>query len=1769
MTGLTPYNLVDGEFFLRQMPIPDEQIVKQTIQGVIDEFIFKSDEISMQSMLAQNERVKITENVFQAESFSVINKSQTAHATDSSSNPFNRIVTHSGAGSANVGGEYTASTSDEIVAIAVNDVRPFLLKGLSYEHRAGLVDDQPTNDNYIRHLTPLDAPRVASIKSPSILVNAGGPQRVLVFYDAVDLTGEVVAGTGLPQSDFNAEMSSYHASGDKAYLVVKKTIPSSATVYRTAGDNDDRSLSDLLRRPYELSSVPSTASDVELEVTAAGGIVLLPTADFKRNIGSHALQSFGSEGTMPSPFINIEHCLLSIKNSKIGYGRPQPVINTNTPDPIINPSHHVLTIMPSTGNSIVGYDESTQKSSALSRSSFQVFNVIDNIIKNNQSMVLIQPANLNRFAGLDDFLTLSNSTDPMLLTIEIALLNGRAEEFNVNFGQEGSELEIRGRSNLMDLVDSEVERDLEMGSGSPLKEIGDLGTPTVALTLGGLGQGGIDSKPLWDQHENLIGWKDRISSANNPSIRNDKQTSTHYASTRALVELPLFPSMFYDVDKIHSDEKEKAHPNRKSVQLEIDCTMTAMNRVQMKSYEGRSAIDWGMEARPAIIVNRRDMPQASNDFFTHNPSSNDPSFAIRCQNPKIQAVVTGFNLTLGTANSYITVDSVDPFLNDAHIASASTEFYITVGEGVVYNSDIIKTLSHPLPIETRSHFYMFKVHTIDAVNEKLFVSEAFMRYPQGEESYNLSASSPRADERIFAGATVMLGGVIVNSQTSTVGPSYDDFDITSIRNAICTCLGESTSNANILYYPGTTEAGRIIFDNQIMDFEAFEFDIYNEYGFDNDRILEEPIVCRPSYLALKGIESDTLQWVLPQIINLRDIANKSSGFQGCVDELIRQINMAGHASAIASDGSSAFKTELRGGKGSHLGYVRAFRGDSVESRTGERGASIVIHSTVPGATGRNFAVWIHNDSAYPYVPQQAFGFGGLLATNSRNYKTNSFPAPLPIGSDGQTFVPLTSFTGAPHGSTIHPSDSTNSLRSYEGVGSRFIVKTKASTIGVGSGTGNIYGTQNAVTGVIDFIAVEAVALDYFQRSICGYSQTLDGDAVAEGQTTTQTGILTVGGKKATFSTISTRNATGSSEKGVVFIKDITPLKDPEQFYNALIDTSATPATESAGIEVEFIYPLMDSSGIIFFGGGHTGVVLDISDGTNQDYSNKYTHPLSNGPTGFSGFQNIGEVTTSSAVLDFSKLTNLDTLNDNTFRGIHHRTRLDSNNSPSGNCAFYSRFIGDSVPGKFVDDIIGLQSTNGWVDDLYEAPLAITSYRTLIKNQPITTGGLARTDLETYPTYNTEIFPTPPHQSYAANTYPQKTRYLRSGGQGGGVESVVTLVGSGYSTGTGLATNAISGSGSSLTVKINQVDGSGGIVHLEVDSFGSGYAVNDVIEVTGGGGSGARFTLTSTGTLPKADTNALFRMRSTGGSTFVVDELFSEVKSLNPLTLAGWTIGAAMMPNQGGIEYGRLDHFTGPVFHGIHDDGTPNGKPYGLHVSGSPAVGGSQSISVAITTPQPAFFPVGVSALVSTLTASGDVRVKSNGWTYVLAGKNSTGGCFCYIGNTVGITDPTDAGGAFVAGMFDFTPYLITLQDEHYGTLGVSPNKKNTFETKTSGYAGGDADHPSLEQLHLGVTSTVRDVGMAVIGNALIGAPFIDISPGAMTQGGLAAPVFNGYFTGLQTGAATYGDVNYVASTGTNSAGPICFHGFLCEVSLWKRTLTFAEAGELFAGFTTW
>ena len=54
---------------------------------------------------------------------------------------------------------------------------------------------------------------------------------------------------------------------------------------------------------------------------------------------------------------------------------------------------------------------------------------------------------------------------------------------------------------------------------------------------------------------------------------------------------------------------------------------------------------------------------------------------------------------------------------------------------------------------------------------------------------------------------------------------------------------------------------------------------------------------------------------------------------------------------------------------------------------------------------------------------------------------------------------------------------------------------------------------------------------------------------------------------------------------------------------------------------------------LYFGGGFSGVVMDVNDGTQNDYGDFYTHPYAGGPTGSCGLQNVGEIAGSYALLD--------------------------------------------------------------------------------------------------------------------------------------------------------------------------------------------------------------------------------------------------------------------------------------------------------------------------------------------------------------------------------------------------------------------------------------------------------------------------------------------------------------------------------------------------------
>lgn len=1646
MAGMTAYNKVDGDFYLHQMPVPDAQSVKMTIQGVVDEFLYTSDQISMQSAFVENEPVKVTEEVYREEAKNVINRSVTPFALDTNAEPFNRIVIQAGAGEYDpvVSSNVSASVYDEIIAIGVEDPRPFMIKGLDIDHTAELVNEKPTNDAYIRHLSPSNEPQIASIKSPSILTSNGGPSRILVYYDAIDLTGEVVAGTTLGRSEFNAAMSPYYSSEKKAFLIVKKTIPSATTIFNIGGT--PRTLSDILLKPY--SSPPATSSDVQMEMIAPGGVVVLPAADFKRPIASNTLRSYGIGGTIPSPFIDITNCLITVKNQLSGYGRPRTVLNPNTPDPTSNPTHHVMTIQPSGGSDLKNYDSSKETPVDLSRSTMQVLNVIDNLVKSNENQILVSPSNKSRFAVLDDFLTTAESQTPALMSIDIALLSGRAEEFNsmVNSGSE-SMLEIRGRSKLMDLSDKQVERDLSLGESAPIKEIGDMGTPTVSLTLGGLGQGGIDTIPQWVEHPHLAGWKDKIVSVGNASIRNDKQTSTHYASTRALVELPLFPSMFYDIEEIHGDS-EQAHPFGYEFELHLDTTMTAANRPQMAEIEGANAIDWGFrDTLSAVLFHHTYAKMTEGPSLSGTPRNR--SWGIKAMNPAIQAVVTNWDLTLGTANSYIEVDDVEAFVNDSHLlidggtGILTNKCYVVVGEGLV-------STATQIDLEYQS-YYQMQVHKIDNALNRIYVDAAFVRYLNGDDLLTLNTTaSTRADQHMFAGATVQLGAVLANSNASAghtedllytpdlVLRLFKDSLVVELRKA----LGTTTSQIYNLQttVDGTlTQTDYIIIEEGIISMGALEFDIWHENGGSFDRPLIHPIECIPYFSGLKGISKDgtTLKYTYPTKFSLRDISLRSESFKGSVDELIREINQSSHPLAQNKDGKSAYETPLEGwgNTGGHMGYVRAFIGSEVESKTGEKGITIVIHSTIPGATGRNFAVWLSNNSSYPYRPTQCVGYGGLLATNSRNYRANSFASPLPIGTDGETFVPITTFTGAPHGPNINPLDDTNAIRTYDGVGSRFKVKTvfdagdpTYGTLGAtitGSGDPSIEGSK-----IISRILVEPKAIDYSVRSEINSMSSRGLRA-----------ILSVNGRLAYFETISPGPVPFSS----IAIQTVIPFNSPDKFYNEFFDNAGN---EIYGQEITLINPLIDSEGILFFGGGHTGLVFDISDGTNNDYSKANLNRYSSGPTGFSGFQNIGSFQGASAVLDFTNIKNEDTINDNTLRGFHHKSEL-INNEPQGICRAYVRMSNDSIPGEaFTATSAYTQDATEWREELYNRKVRLTS-----------------------PNF--------------ANV---------------------------FATGV---TDAVEVTGSTATIRVPD------------------WEFGDVV--------------------------ALF---NNNAGTIVPEH--GEVREFDPRASnsASWAVSAVVQKS------GSFTHFTGPLMHGIYNDGTTQGYPWGVTVGGLPEVGGLQELTVAITSPTGLGFGLPIASYVLDPMAmmSMKVEVDSTGWTQIIAGVHPTNGAFCYMGNTIGITDPNDPGAGLVAGMFNYSDWLVSTPDQNYGVGAANPNSKTTFETESSGYAGGDADHPDVPT----ALQTIRDIDMAVTGCALIGVPFVNITPGAMTFGGFPATPHTGYFHQmLMAGTPTCGVSDLANADGANTAGPIHFRGYLSEVALWKRGLTFAEAGTLFASLSTW
>ena len=215
----------------------------------------------------------------------------------------------------------------------------------------------------------------------------------------------------------------------------------------------------------------------------------------------------------------------------------------------------------------------------------------------------------------------------------------------------------------------------------------------------------------------------------------------------------------------------------------------------------------------------------------------------------------------------------------------------------------------------------------------------------------------------------------------------------------------------------------------------------------------------PAYLCLKGIRSTSLdlssheesrlqhlpQWkdmdfVRRLTIDTGEVAQKDSVTNMLVaaEEVVRLINQHAALNARLLGGSAHDPTPFwdkdNGDRGTHMGYIRAHIGREVQDLNGDIGYTVVIHSTVPGASGRNFCVWLDNSKGQNlYQPQFLLGHGGrwrnFWALPDEREGENMHPAPMPLNKHGRPFAPIT--TLQQYVTSVESGEEVSSVAEYE------------------------------------------------------------------------------------------------------------------------------------------------------------------------------------------------------------------------------------------------------------------------------------------------------------------------------------------------------------------------------------------------------------------------------------------------------------------------------------------------------------------------------------------------------------------------------------------------------------------------------------------------------------------------------------------------------------------------------------------------------------------
>jgi hypothetical protein len=457
------YSHVTGHEYNNVYPLPTEEIITQNMDGISDSFEvhFTNNVSGMTTQVPINSQVSLYRETMPARPMTVLTSSK---ATS---------VARNGMVSLSAG-------KDEIIAIGGStfDIRPFLLKGHAHE---GVVQ---TDDSYELHLIPETEPRIAILETG----DADFPY-VEIHYNGIDLTGDTM-GTGGP------------------CLLVEKTVPSGGS---------------LINSKRVAATIASSISSGR-KVHSPGGLLTLSMNEantFSSVMKSHYLVGDNTGGNQNELVLDYSTTTNYSPSTSTDAPKspPKAVVSTHVDQPVHPSRYHKVLIRPhvskKSSDDLLTDDTYRMKPASgttgpTSQSShlYETFDIIDNVLTGSEYHLYLQPSNRARAMQLAKTATMVSATsDITRFTIEYLQSRGRVSSFSIESGQAGEYVKMEGFGLMDDIAGVKADVFARGSADSQIVKEMKPDAPVVSVTLGGPGQGAIETIPTWDKSPlSRAGW---------------------------------------------------------------------------------------------------------------------------------------------------------------------------------------------------------------------------------------------------------------------------------------------------------------------------------------------------------------------------------------------------------------------------------------------------------------------------------------------------------------------------------------------------------------------------------------------------------------------------------------------------------------------------------------------------------------------------------------------------------------------------------------------------------------------------------------------------------------------------------------------------------------------------------------------------------------------------------------------------------------------------------------------------------------------------------------------------------------------------------------------------------------------------------------------------------------------------------------------------------------------------------------------------------------